>query len=163
MRVTNTSRYDLQRIKELLEFSARGVKDSGVEVHVKNSSRGWKAYAYSEIPYIANVAATSKYLITIHTSQWLPSTTWTNVQRIDRLWPEGIPLDSWEDVFVRIAAHEFRHIWQFQRTERTGKGGKGEYDAEKFAFKRLNQWRGATKRLAVPALPQPNPFIAIDK
>ncbi|MEM7130239.1 MAG: hypothetical protein AAF702_28165 [Chloroflexota bacterium] len=158
MIVKNTTSKDTKQLKQLLNFAAKGVADKHVEVHVKNGSNGWRATAYDGIPNIANVSPKAQYLITMRMGNEVPDTSWTNVKRIKNLYPNGIPIDSWEDNFILYMAHEFRHIWQYQRTERTGKRGKGEYDAEKFAFKRLNEWREHTDRESVEPVKQANPF-----
>ena len=159
MRVKNTSSYPSERIKDLLRFAFRGVQDAGVEVHVKGSSRGARGYAYGGIPSIANVAKDARYLVTVGLpkDKELPTQTW-GTKSIKKLFPEGIPLENWEDVLVYIGAHEARHIWQVQRKRRTGKGGKREYDADKFSYRRLNDWRVATDRDPIPKVKQPNPF-----
>ena len=160
MRVKNTSSYPTDRVKEILRFAFRGVKDAGVEVHVKGSSRGARGYAYGGIPSIANVAKDARYLVTIGLAKdrdLFPKQTW-GTKSIEKLFPEGIPLENWEDILVYIGAHEARHIWQYQRRRRTGKRGKGEYDADKFSYRRLNDWRAATDRDTTPQVKQPNPF-----
>ena len=160
MRVKNTSSYPTARVKEILRFAFRGVKDAGVEVHVKGASRGARGYAYGGIPSIANVAKGARYLVTIglpEDTHRLPKKTW-GTKSIKKLFPRGIPLESWEDALVYIGAHEARHIWQVQRKRRTGKGGKREYDADKFSYRRLNDWRAATDRDPIPQVKQPNPF-----
>jgi len=162
MRVTNSSPYPAARIKELLHFAFRGVNDTKVEIHVKGSdTRYFAGRAYNGIPAIANVAETFQYLVIIRlarNSEIMPSNIKPGVKRLLRGYPEGLPLEGWEDVIVYVAAHEARHIWQFQRTKRTGKRGKGEYDAEKFAFPRLNAWRLTTGRSNTSPIKQPNPF-----
>ena len=160
MRVTNTSAYPLEECKRLLVFAARGVRDSAIEVHVKGG-RWCRGTFYEDIPREANVARTSNALITISIpADGVPKRTWCQkcLKRIAKLWPEGIPLENWQDWLVYIGAHEFRHVWQAQRRERTGRAGKCEYDASKFGLKRLNAWREATGREPVPAVKQPNPF-----
>lgn len=162
MRIKNTSPYPTERVKELLRFAFRGIADAGVEVHVKGTTtKRYGGLAYGGIPHIANVAATTRYLITIrlprNEDSLLPVMK-AGTKRLRRLYPEGIPIENWEDLLVFIGAHEGRHIWQYQRRKRTGKRGKGEYDADKFAFKQLNAWRTATGREPVPPIKQPNPF-----
>jgi hypothetical protein len=156
MHVTNTSPYPAARINELLPFAFRGVNDTGVEIHVKGSgTRTFAGRAYNGIPTIANVAESSRYLVVIRLArkpEILPRNIKPGVKRLLRGYPDGFPLEGWEDVFIYVAAHEARHIWQFQRTKRTDKRGLGEYDAEKFAFQRLNAWRQTTGRPTVPAI-----------
>jgi hypothetical protein len=161
MRVKNTSQYPTAQIKQLMKFAAHGIHDSHVEVHVKGSSNGLRGYAYSGVPGIANVYNDVEYLITIRIppdSNQLPKKALSKVKRIQRLWPNAIPLEDWRDCLLLVAAHEFRHVWQYQRTRRSGQRGKGEYDAEKFAMTRLNEYRRATERDPIPAVKQPNPF-----
>lgn len=163
MRVTNTSRYPVGQLKKLLKFAAAGVRDSGIEVHVKKSGNGYVsgcAYSDADRRPILNVSKTSKYLITMKLPEErsLPKRTWSNVKLIVKKWPDGIPLDGWQDVVVFFAAQEFRYVWQWQRTERTGRGGKGMYDSTKFAMNRLNCWRIDTGRQPVEAVKQANPF-----
>jgi hypothetical protein len=154
MLVTNTSPYPAARIYELLHLAFRGINDAAVEVHVKGSdTRLFAGRAYNGIPAISNTAESSRYLVVIRLARnpkILPTNIKPSVKRLLRGYPDGFPLEGWEDVFVYVAAHEARHIWQFQRTLRTGKGGKREYDAEKFAFQRLNAWRQTTGRSDIP-------------
>lgn len=161
MIVKNASNYPTDRVRELLQFGAKGVRDAGVEVHVKNAPNWtFSGRAYYEIPEIANVDARAKYLITIKIGgpERFPCLAhhlgvWTM-----RSYPDGIELEDWEDVLVFVGAHEFRHIWQAQRTERTGKGGKREHDADKFAIRRLNAFREETGRDPIERVKQANPF-----
>ena len=160
MRVKNTSKRDLAEIKTLLAFAAKNVNDNGVEVHVKNSSGRWRGYAYEkphENGYV-NIALTTVYLITLGIPDHVPETTWTSLEGIKKLWPDGIPLESWQDVFLWIAAHEFYHTKRF----RAGKLKGSEYRPEKFANTRLNQWRVYTGREAIEPIKQPNPFEGIN-
>ena len=160
MRVTNTSKMDMDRIKELLKFAARSINDKGVEIHVKNSNTGWGGWAYRKIPAIANVAPDAIYLITMGLDMNdVPDHTWTKLKTIEKLWPGGIPLDDWEDAFVWLAAHELYHTKRY----RTGKLMGSEYRPTKFAFNRLNEWRVATGRKAIQPVKQPNPFAGMER
>lgn len=164
MRIVNYTDYPDDKLKKLFKFASRGVRDGGVEIHIKGTDRGLRGRCFCYLPYQANVASTTKHLITFkfpYKPEAMPQNAWTNVKRIKKLWPNKIPFDSWEDAVLFVAAHEFRHIWQHLREKRIGKGGKLEYDATKFAHIRLNQWREETGRIAVPAIKQPNPFLAI--
>lgn len=62
-----------------------------------------------------------------------------------------------------LAAHEFRHLWQYRRAERAARQGKqtskkGEYDADKFAIERLSQHRVHTGCSPIVPVKQPNPL-----
>ena len=51
----NTSPYPTNRVESLLSFSFVDVLQSGIEVHVKGSSRSYRGRAYDGIPRMANV------------------------------------------------------------------------------------------------------------
>ncbi len=50
-----------------------------------------------------------------------------------------ITMADWREALVAVAAHEARHIWQYQ-----AKARRSEVDAEHFAALRLEMYRGAT-------------------
>lgn len=161
MRIVNYTDYPDAELKKLFKFASRGIRDGGVELHIKGTNNSLRGRCFPELSYYAKVASSTKHLITLkfpYKPERMPQSAWTNVKRIKKLWPNKIPFDNWQDAVIYIAAHEFRHIWQHRRKERTGRGGKQEYDAEKFAHIRLNQWRESTGREPVPAVKQPNPF-----
>ena len=163
MRFTNTSPYPDKKVRELLALAFHGVSDAGIEVHVKSRKSGWRGRAYDGIPPVANVAKTSRFLIVIRLapSNRLPKKASLHKSKMARrLYPNGLPIERWEDALVYVAAHEARHIWQYQRKRRTGRGGKGEHDAIKFGARRLNAWREQTGRDPIKRVKQPNPFAA---
>jgi hypothetical protein len=47
---------------------------------------------------------------------------------------------DWREALVAVAAHEARHIWQYQFDR-----PRGEVDAELRAAARLEEYRGATR------------------
>ena len=59
---------------------------------------------------------------------------------------------NWREALVSVAAHEGRHIWQYQMKER-----KGEVDAEQAAGRRLDEFRelGKPSRGHIGALQLP--------
>lgn len=161
MRVKNTSKLPRDECRRVLRFAARGVRDTGIEVHVKGGEH-LVGVCYFGIPKMAQTATKSHTLITIRIPNRLPKTTrqGRDLKGIQKKWPSGIPLETWQDCLVFIAAHEFRHAWQGQRRARRGDRTrrKGEYDADKHAHNRLNAWRVATDRFPIPPVQQPNPF-----
>jgi hypothetical protein len=162
MILKNTSKYDTAELRELIKFAARGIGHKHVELHIRNSSYnlyGLRGRCFSR-PFGYRIKVTSTEitnLITAKLPKNMPNNTWSGI-RISKLWPDGIPFDNWKDAALFVLAHEFRHVWQNKRTKRTGKRGKREYDAEKFAFIRLNKWREKTGRQPVPPRKLPNPF-----
>jgi len=147
--VRNTSPYPTIQVESLLHFAFTDVLNVGVEVHVKGSSRSYRGRAYDGIPRIANVDDSARFLVTIglsRTKSGLPLRVNPGTKRLQRQYPDGIPIDGWEDVLVYVAAHEARHIWQFQARRQSKKMALSEVDADTFAIYQLNEWRRATGR-----------------
>lgn len=157
MRIKNSSSYATAEIEPLLKFAARGIKDSGVEVHIQDTRAGsYSGWAANHIPDSVDCAATSRYVVMLRFGEWTGQMKRINPQAtVRRRYPDGVKFETWQDMVVYVAAHEFRHIWQYQRTERTGKRGKREADAEKFAVRRLNEWREETGRVPLPETKEP--------
>lgn len=140
----NTSPYDGRRMGPLLQFAFGDISTQGVEVHVKGTNRLYRGRAYDGIPGIANVDPASHYLVIIALSRSkkrLPDRVYLGSKRLARHFSDGVPVSGWEELFLYIAAHEARHIWQFRRRRTTGEGGLREVDAEKYALARLQAWR----------------------
>ena len=147
--VRNTSPYPTNQVEALLRFAFIDVLHAGVEVHVKGSSRSYRGRAYDGIPTIANVDDSARFLVTIGLSRAqkrLPLRLNPGTKRLQRQYPDGLPVDDWEDVLVYVAAHEARHIWQFQARRQSRKMALSEVDADTFAIYQLNEWRRATGR-----------------
>jgi len=167
MRVRNTSRLSDEWLRPLLEFAARGVNDAGLMVSVINTTTSFRGWAFGRGSFtkrrwpdegdgpVQVYPASVEYLVRLFIPATIPLKAWTNVKRIRKMYPDGLPpFESEADAVVMLAAHEFRHIWQY----RNRKSGKGEYDAEKFAFRRLNDYREHTGRPRIDPVKQPNPF-----
>ena len=175
MNIKNKSNHPIHILKPLLKFGRQGIRDSCVEIHIRNSKRGFCGRAYSDPQainlkrlhkdvrygmYGVSVDKSTRYLITLNLPEKQTSNNfnqypyWKKLKRLQLAYPEGFPFDSWDDQVIHIVAHEFRHIWKFQRSKK----GKGEYDAEMHALKILNRWREVTGRYAVQKAKQPNPF-----
>lgn len=175
MRIINFSEIDDEKVASLLRFSAQGVCDAAVEVHVWNSERWFSGVAYGNAQRFdlrgasgskwsgrcgVSVARSSRYLVTLRVPKQQNLTNldqhhyYWEYKRVRLAYPDGFPFDSWEDEFVQLAAHEFRHVWQF----RNNKKGKGEYDAEMHGLRILNEWRQLSWRPVIHRAKQPNPF-----
>lgn len=178
MRIVNRHRViPTATLRRLLKFSAKGIADAGIQVHVSESRGGILKGRAHEIVSSREVrrrlgfcwdTTTITHLITLKfplRPDGYPSRTGNsyNLKRLDARWPDGIPYDDWQDAVVCLAAHEFRHIWQFRKRYAMMKQGRrvpklGEYDAEKYSHNRLNEWRRYTHRAPVESAKQPNPF-----
>lgn len=140
----NTSPYPQSRIELLLSFAFATVLDYGVEIHIKGSSSSYKGRAYDGIPQIANVVDGAMYLVTIglaRTRSLLPSHVRPGTKRQRKLYPDGILVRDWEDILIYVGAHEARHIWQFKTRRKSGEQPISEVDADKYAIRRLSEWR----------------------
>jgi hypothetical protein len=147
--VKNTSPYPTIQVESLLHFAFVDVLHSGVEVHVKGSSRSYRGRAYDGIPRIANVDDSARFLVTIglsRTRRGLPLRVNPGTKRLQQQYPDGIPVNDWEDVLVYVAGHEARHIWQFQARRQSKMVALSEVDADTFAIYQLNEWRRVTGR-----------------
>lgn len=158
MRIENLSDYPDQTIRPLLRFGAKGIRDAGVLVVVKNDDR-----MHGRCDRIDLVV-----------ELWLPpyrkrhqhAKEWYNPYRLKRVaqrWPNGFPFDTWHDCAVYMIAHEFRHAKQGRdnwKREAEGKPRRRrcEHDAELWGLRTLNKWRELTGRPIIPEHKQPNPF-----
>lgn len=188
MLIFNRSEKTDAEVKDLLEFAARGIEDKEVLVEVNTTKqlypygtaynighgrpdlwpscvskrwveRYWKGGRHSQYRFLIVL-----YLPRYHARHYGPGRLWRFRQKwMQRKYPDGIPIMEWEDEFIMLAAHEFRHIFQFQRNDRRKKKGKkiirpSEVDANKYGIKRLNDWRDLTDRPPLEAIKLDNPF-----
>jgi hypothetical protein len=140
MYLKNTSRYDIEEIKDLLAYAADGFDLNSVAVNVKNCSRGYVGRAYESVPRIANVhtKATRLVIIRIGSPGKFPLTNFMTKKGH----PYGgkrsplIEMQDWREAMVAVAAHEFCHIHQFQNNL-----PRSEVQCERAAAKRLEAYR----------------------
>jgi hypothetical protein len=152
--VKNTSPYPTERVRELLHFSFNEVYGIGVEIHVKGSSRTFRGRAYDGVPRMANVLSGARYLVTIGLAKArrnLPDQVGPGTKRLKCRYPHGLAIESWEDLLIYVAAHEARHIWQFQARHQGVVHPISEVDADEFAIQRLNEWRQTSGRAVILA------------
>lgn len=105
---------------------------------------GMSGRAYSEVPKIARVAPSTRYLITLK----IPADPFVAAYPRVLKYPgmKTAPLCavvSWQECYLHLVAHEARHTYQFDK----GKRGS-EIDAERWAKKILNEIRD--EKLRVP-------------
>ena len=143
MRIKNTSRYPDERVREILAFAARGIRDSGVEVHVKNSSYIYAGTFYQSAADLRDVsssicnAAECLIVVRIGAPDNFPiRATYPGLKTA----PE-MEYRSWEEALVGVAAHEFCHLKQYRRGKRYS-----DVAAERWAKKCLEEFRAAGRR-----------------
>lgn len=167
MRIRNESRLDDSLLDTVLRFSAWRCGDERVLVHVIDTTthfRGWafgrgsftkRRWSREDERMVQKYPDSVDFLIRLFIPAKIPLRSWTNVKRIRDAYPGGLPPVLTEAcALVLLGAHEFRHIWQYRNRKR----GKGEYDAEKWAFRRLNDWRQQCGLPRVDPVKRPNPF-----
>lgn len=188
MRIKNTSKYDAEECRRLIEFAVKGVCMTGVAVNVKNCQHGaYAGMAYDFVPHCSPLRhlQTVRRLIVLrigdskhypcdnmceHVRWERTPDDWTweqaeekygngNVRsvqgvdasgqsfqyvqgRIAERYPYGgkraplIECRNWREGLVMLAAHEARHIHQYRGNKR-----RSEVDCERFAAKRLSEYR----------------------
>ncbi len=173
-------------LKKVLKFAAQGVVDTHVYVVVNYGTNAMNSYGSCQCRRFPLRGWTS--LVNRHHKRivWWPDRTKAlvdlyipvmerdevrrytmfspyRIRRVDAKYPKGIPIETIEDRIVRVAAHEFRHVWQGDRVKRAMVqdktiSKKSEHDAESHAIKMVNKWRVATGRKPIKAVKQANPF-----
>jgi hypothetical protein len=130
MKLRNTSQFPIEEIRQLLRIATKGVSLSDTAIHTKNSAKKYAGRAYE----VAPSTTTYRRLMVVRLG--------------DNQYPIRVSYDwryktapeffaqNWQELFVLIAAHEARHIQQFKKGWRCS-----EIDAEKFAGKRLEDYR----------------------
>ena len=100
--------------------------------------------AYEELPTVARVAPSIRYLVTLKLPVALDSLTYPFTLKYRRGGKEmktapAIEVRNWPEEFVHLVAHEAAHVDQFRRGL-----AKSEVAAERWALKVLDQYRGTT-------------------
>lgn len=94
--------------------------------------------AYGGVPGVANVAATTKRLITLSIPPNLDDVAYPRTWRYPRM--KTAPLFTfagWREELLHLVAHEAHHVAQARR-----RGGKqSEIRCERWAQKKLEEWR----------------------
>lgn len=140
MRIKNTSRYPKVEVERLVRFAAKGVRTSRVEVHVKNSKRVFAGRAWHNIGrnHVVNVAEYIDDLVIVRLGspdRFPFEFSYPRLKTAPRY-----TINNWKEAMVSVTAHELYHIKQ----RRTGKRSS-EVKAERWALKRLNEYRESIK------------------
>lgn len=156
MRIINRTDFPTPALRPLLDFGARGTRDSGVRVELIDDGT-YHGVCCQGTAVPREHRKTYRCLVQL----WLPFSNCLkfpkgfyngyDLKHIHRRWPHGFPFDDFRDAVVYLAAHEFRHVWQYDRLVRARRqrrkvSSKCEHDAELFALRRLNQYRLETGR-----------------
>lgn len=185
MRVYNDSDIPNEMLLPLLEFASKGVNTNLVEVQISSTENsvtsGHCFYGRGPRKYKANPSTISLVILRYpkHSSGLWPDRFINSyiLKRINAMYPAGFPFEFGQDTIVYLAAHEFRHVWQYRREinwyERRRTVGprlagrlpnrRGEYDAEKFALSVVNKYRIHTGRSPIVPCKQKNPFAKTDE
>lgn len=154
MVLRNTSAYPTDEVRELIEFATRDVDMTRVCINVKNMGRGsgWGGCAYDRVPEISNAPASAAYLITMRIAPprrlELPRGPLNyNHRGPHEVGPRNrfpfFTIRTWQEVVVRLAAHESRHIHQYRHQR-----PRSEIECERFAERALELYRERLEREA---------------
>jgi hypothetical protein len=143
MRLKNTSRYPEDEVRQLVAFGMRGVNTAGLAVNVKNAQNcAYRGRAYERVPLLSSrvTCSTVRRLVTIGLGEpeRFPVSNF-DPRKQHAYGGKRSPLieyRDWREALVAVAAHEARHIQQFQRNR-----PRSEVDAERFAAKALDHYR----------------------
>lgn len=162
MRIKNSTSLDDKMVRDCLTFAAQGVRDVGVEVWVVKGFRGGRMWGDASSIYVHDLplktAKTTKYLIRIrHPRDYIRNGCPIAFNRLAQMYPDGLFIENIRDFLVYVAAHEFKHVAQFQKLFNL-KHHRREYAAEKRAIEKLSQWRVETGREPFRRVKLENPF-----
>lgn len=163
-------RCDVDTIAYLVELSAEIARAplSECEVHVKYSDRadrsrsrttGYAYYNYDRRPFseqayvkaggrsTVNVHPAARYLVTLKLwagyAERNTGGPWDMHYAKYKTFPHTT-LYTWEEEFVYVATHEFKHIEQFERPRNArGRASASEYECELAAIRGLTLYRAA--------------------
>lgn len=117
MKIENTSRYSNAEVKYLVNFAAKCVgrkqlgRIRGVEVRNRNNGRAFSGHAWWSGYVVVSVGAPDCFPRVIDRRR--------SKERYSA-WPT-YTMENWRECIVGVAAHEFGHLEQFQRSRRIGK------------------------------------------
>lgn len=142
--------YPVAQCVSLIDFAARGVGHHGVTVWLrytrcpsKKDRRKRKQPAFSGL-----ALDDTEVRLRLGPPQIIPAyIVFIGWGELKGRFPYGIPCDGWRDMLVFLAAHEFRHIWQYRRLRRKKPvPTRIEEDANEHGVKILNCYRLLTGR-----------------
>jgi hypothetical protein len=124
--------YFHDEIRTIVKAGFRGTKDSGVEVHVKAKRLGdhnLTGGAYEEVPCIAQVARTTRYLVTLSIPRDLEDIEYPRGWKYPGLKraPE-FHFCCWQADLFHLSSHEAAHVRQFRNDK-----PRSEVQAERWA------------------------------
>lgn len=144
MKTKITCKYDHGEIESLIAFAAQHTLAdlSSLALNVKNCTNGARAgMAYDGVPCMSAASNTdAKFLVTLRIGDegYYPTSNFMK-RKGHPYGGKDSPLmefQDWREGFVSLAAHEFHHIYQYQKDF-----PRSECEAEKAAFKTLEAFR----------------------
>jgi hypothetical protein len=166
-------------LRAMLRHGARGFRDAGVLVHVlceRDRSGRYLGRAHDAV-------SSRRYADRLSLKAGAPfehviEVVYPDQKHLARLCRHGVklrhkhsiarfgpvvPVETVYDYLVYIAAHEFRHIWQFRRRRADRDAGRRgrhctEVDAEKWGVRALSKYRVACGRSPIPETKGKPPF-----
>jgi hypothetical protein len=149
MFLRNTSKHPDDEVRSLIEFAAKPFELRYVCVNVRGTSHPFAGMAYRGVPHMSNAPRTAKYLVALRigAAHHFIEREITNLRTnaAGEKQPYGgkrsplIHYRSWREALVAVAAHEFKHIEQFQT-----KKPAAEWQCERAAFNALERYRANT-------------------
>jgi hypothetical protein len=124
-----------------------------VERHVDDRlAERMSGCAYYELPDVANVANSTRYLVTMRLPRRLedlsyPETLQYHRRGVVMTTAPRIQVRSWPEELVHLAAHEARHVHQFRHGL-----PKSEVDAERWAAGAVRRFRSPIRPCHTPAI-----------
>lgn len=133
MKIINQSEYDTKEIKALVRFGTKRLRKQLTKiaykqlvVTVKDHSRCYSGRAYGGWGYriLIRIGDSTHYPLESAGYGWKYKTA------------PKYSMETWQEAVVAVAAHEARHIYQYEKKKR-----HSEIDCERYALKTLERYR----------------------
>ena len=181
MIVVNDSRLPDSLVRPALVVAARSFRDAGVFVHVVDAAASGYLSRYlgrahdkgSARRYVdrmgLKVGAAFEYAVEVvvppedRLRRFVREGVRLHQKHSVRRFGPSVPVASAFELIAYVAAHEFRHVYQFRRRDADiARGRRGrqctEVDAEKWSVRLLSRFRVSDGRPAIPEMAGPPPF-----
>ena len=165
MIIRNSTIYNPEEVEKLVNFAMAGIYTDKVLVKVRNSKKAYHGVAHQYGKITVNIGPPECFPCTNMCSKIVKKklnneTVYVKGEKVTSGWvqttvmqPYGGPnspfiqYNTWQEALVGVAAHEARHIYQFQNKLFTNDDVGAEEDAEKYALLRLNRFRALGNKI----------------